>query len=123
MEEPIKISTGKYTREGKVDIDGNVWSIVLPGAGTELRLSQAQRRIKLLDAKIEKGDATEGDLDRYDELEALMYESFKKMLSDGTPENKSVNDWIENTPTAIIVQVFDDIKEAANGNKEASQSS
>lgn len=122
MAEPIKINTGKYKKDGKVDIDGNVWSIKLPGAGTELKLSQAQRRLKALDKKIESGTATEADLDKYDVLEKVMYDSFKDMLNDGTDGNEAVHKWIHETPTAIISQVFEDIKEQANGREESPRS-
>lgn len=119
MSEPIKVSTGKYRNEGKVEIDGNVWSIKLPGAGTELKLSQAQRRMERLDKKIKDGIVTDADLDMYDEYEMLMYTSFKDMLSDGTENNAAVAKWVEETPLAIIMAVFDDIKEVANGRTNA----
>ena len=63
MSQPIQISTSKYTKQGKVDIDGHVWEVKLPGAGTELRLSQAFRSSKLYTARIQSFDAR---LDAYD---------------------------------------------------------
>jgi hypothetical protein len=78
MAEPVKISTAKYANKGKVDIDGNIWDVVLPGAGTELRFSQASRacklygaRLELYDKKIEAGTATEEDLNKYEEYSNL----------------------------------------------------
>ncbi len=115
MAEAIKISTGKYTKEGKVDIDGNIWTIKLPGAGTEMKLSQAQRRLKLLDKKIEADTADEDDLDKYDKFEKVIFDTFKDMFKDGTKDNEKVKEWVEDTPIAIIVQVFEDVKKAADG--------
>jgi hypothetical protein len=115
MAEAIKISTGKYTKEGKVDIDGNIWTIKLPGAGTEMKLSQAQRRLKLLDKKIEADTADEDDLDKYDKFEKVIFDTFKDMFKDGTKDNDKVKEWVEDTPIAIIVQVFEDVKKAADG--------
>jgi hypothetical protein len=116
MAEAIKIANRK--RDIKVDIDGNIWSINLPGAGTELMLSQAQRRIKQLDRKVESGNATDEDLDEYDRLELTFYNLFRNMLSDGTEENASVHKWIDETPMAVIAQVFEEIKEQANGRRD-----
>lgn len=115
MAEAIKISTGKYTKEGKVDIDGNIWTIKLPGAGTEMKLSQAQRRLKLLYKKIEADTADEDDLDKYDKFEKVIFDTFKDMFKDGTKDNDKVKEWVEDTPIAIIVQVFEDVKKAADG--------
>jgi hypothetical protein len=115
MAEAIKISTGKYTKEGKVDIDGNIWTIKLPGAGTEMKLSQARRRLKLLDKKIEADTADEDDLDKYDKFEKVIFDTFKDMFKDGTKDNDKVKEWVEDTPIAIIVQVFEDVKKAADG--------
>lgn len=115
MAEPVKISTNKYTKQGKVDIDGKIWSVNLPGAGTELKLSQAQRRLKVLDKKVEAGDATEEDLDRYDGYEKTIYDVFFNMFKDSTDDNSEVKAWIEETPMAIIMLAFEEIKGKANG--------
>jgi hypothetical protein len=114
MAEPVKISTSKYKQNGKVDIDGKIWSVKLPGAGTELRLSQAQRRLKVLDKKIESDNATEEDLDRYDGYEKTVYDVFFNMFEDTTKDNSEVKAWIEDTPLAIIMLAFEDIKNQAN---------
>lgn len=133
MAEPIKVSTRKYTKEGKVDIDGNIWDVVLPGAGTELRFSQATRavklystRIELLDKKIEKGTITEEELDKYEEYskqyeenEQIVYEIFKGVFRDGSDDNAAVIKWIEETPTAVLMLAFEDVKEQANGKKDS----
>ena len=52
MAEPVKISTSKHIKEGKVDIDGHIWTVKLPGAKTELRMSQVFRDNKLYAARI-----------------------------------------------------------------------
>jgi ASC-1-like (ASCH) protein len=117
--EPIKINTGKYNKQGKVDVDGKIWSIKLPGAGTEMRLSQAQRRLTMLDQKVENKTATEEDLDKYDSYELVVYETFKSMFKDNTKNNSEVSKWVEETPLAIMVQVFEDLKEQANGRKDS----
>lgn len=125
MAEPIKISTSKYIKQGKVEIDRNLWEVVLPGAGTELRFSQASRacklhaaRIDLLDKKIDNGTITDSELDRYEESskkyeenEKIIYDIFHKTFQDGTKDNSSVKKWVDETPTAIIMLAFEDVKE------------
>jgi hypothetical protein len=128
MAEPIKISTSKYTKQGKVDIDGNIWDVVLPGAGTELRFSQASRackssaaRIELLDKKIDNGSITDKELDQYDEYvnkyednERVIYGIFQNTFRDGTKDNSDVKKWVNDTPTAIIMLAFEDVKHQSN---------
>lgn len=120
MSEPIKIVTSKYNKDGQVDIDGHIWTVKLPGAATELRLNQAQRRLQVIQKKIDKGDATEEDLDRYDEYEKTVYDAFRLMLRDTTEDNSEVNAWIDETPLVVIMLVFEDMKAQANGNTESS---
>lgn len=133
MAEPIKISTSKYTKQGKVDVDGNIWNVVLPGAGTELRFSQASRanksaaaRLELLDKKIDAGTITDQELDKYDEY-SKKYEQTEKTISevifnifrDGTKDNSDVKKWVNDTPLGIIILAFEDVKAQANdGNTE-----
>ncbi len=133
MAEPIKISTSKYTKEGKVEIDGHLWTVKLPGAGTELRLSQAFRgsklwsaRINSMDKKIDAGTSTDADLDKYEEYnnkynenEKIIFDFFSQMFQDGTEDNSEVKAWVENTPTSIIQQTFEDIKEQNDNNAKA----
>jgi hypothetical protein len=123
MAEPIRISTNKYTKKGKVEIDGKVWSVVLPGAGTELKLSQAQRRIKMLEKKVESGEATEVDLDNYDAYEKVIYDVFVNIFKDGTEDNSEVTAWINETPMSVISMALEDIKQAANGEDDGSKDS
>jgi len=125
MAEPIKISTKKYTKQGKVDVDGNIWEVKLPGAATELRLSQAFRGSKLwaarmskLDEKIDSGKISDSELDsyeeykeKYEENERIVFEFFSDMFQDGTEDNVSVKAWIDATPTLVIQAVFEDMKE------------
>lgn len=111
MSEIKTIDTTKYVKEGKVQIDGMLWSVVLPGAGKELEMSKAQRRIKLLDKKISNDDYTETDLDQYDKLEDYVYGFFKSIFKDSTKDNSEVEKWLDETPMAIIIKSFEDIKE------------
>ena len=125
MADPIKISTKKYTKQGKVDVDGNIWEVKLPGAATELRLSQAFRGSKLwaarmskLDEKIDSGKISDSELDsyeeykeKYEENERIVFEFFSDMFQDGTEDNVSVKAWIDATPTSVIQAVFEDMKE------------
>ena len=113
MTDTRKVDTSKYTKEGKVEVDGKLWTVKLPGAGTELRISKAQRRLAFLEKKIESGKYDEVDLDRYDELEQFMFDFFKGVFTDSTKDNSEVTEWIENTPGAIIIQAFEDIKTSA----------
>lgn len=128
MAEPIKINTGKYNKQGKVEIDGKIWSVRLPGAGTEMRLSQAFRRSKLyssrianLDKKIEAGNITDSELDsyeeycdRYDENEKIIFDFFLSFFKDSTKNNSEVKKWVNDTPTSIIELAFEDVKNQAN---------
>lgn len=137
MAQPLMINSSKYNKQGQVQVDGHLWTVVLPGAGTELRLSQAFRnsklfgtRIELLDKKIEAGTITEEDLDRYEEYckefeknEKVVYDFFKTMFKDETEDNSEVRDWVENTPSAIMMMAFEDIKEQANSEQEAKEES
>lgn len=109
----ISITTSDYLEEKHIMVDGKDWLIKLPGAGTELRISQAQRRIKLLDKMIEDGSATKEDFDKYDELENQTLELFNNMFNDGTPENTSVHEWVANTPMVVILAAFEEIKKQA----------
>lgn len=113
MSEPVKIDTGKYTKEGKVDIDGNIWTVVLPGAAKELQFSKNQRRMEFLSKKVEKGDVTEEDLDKLDALEDFALSFFKGIFKDDTEDNSKVGEWVDATPIAIIAAAFNDIKKAA----------
>src|SRR5687767_12605416 len=129
MSEPIKISTSKYTKQGQVDVDGNIWNVVLPGAGTELRFSQASRackmnaaRIQLLDKKIDNGSITSDELDKYEEYsksyesnESIVYQIFQNTFRDSTDDNSEVKKWINDTPTSIIMLAFEDVKSQASG--------
>lgn len=134
MAEPIKISTKKYNSKGKVDIDGNIWDVTLPGAGTEMRLSQCFRqskiytsRMSLVDKKIDNGTVTETDLntyqeysDKYEETQKSILDIFMSIFSDGTEENELVKKWINDTPTAILELAFQDVTNQANGKDENS---
>lgn len=137
MAEPIKISTSKYTKQGKVEIDGHLWTVKLPGAGTEMRLSQSFRkskgyaaRIELLEKKIDDGKASETDLDtydkvcaEYDENERFIMSVFTSIFQDDTKDNSEVKQWLEETPSGIIQMAFESIKESANGRSEPTESS
>ena len=73
----------------------------------------------MLDQKVENKTATEEDLDKYDSYELVVYETFKSMFKDNTKNNSEVSKWVEETPLAIMVQVFEDLKEQANGRKDS----
>lgn len=119
MTELIKVSTKNYKKSGKVDIDGNIWEVKLPGAATEMKLMQAQRRLSILEKKVKSGEATDEDLDRYDAFEKVAYDTFRGMFKDKTEDNSEVNKWIDETPMGIIVLAFESIKEQANGEESS----
>lgn len=128
MAEPTKIRTNN--KKGKVDIDGHIWSVVLPGAGTELRFSQASRacklymaRLEIIDKKIEAGTATEEDLDKYEdyskkyeENEKLVLDIFTNTFRDGTEDNSEVKKWVEDTPSVFIMKAFEDVRDQSASN-------
>lgn len=133
MSEPIKVSTSKYNKQGKVEVDGHLWTVKLPGAGTELRMSQMEReqraceaRLKNLEKKLDDGTATDEEIDRYEELAKKShdltqesYEVFFQSFNDGTPENKSVKKWLDETSPTVIFLTFRDIKEGGDKSNTA----
>lgn len=133
MAEPIRVNTSKYTKSGKVEVDGMVWNVKLPGAGTELRMGQVQReaktteaRIKNLENKLDNGTATDEEIDRFEELcnrsLRLQKESmavFLSVFNDGTKDNASVKKWLDETPSAIQFRVFEDVKNGGEAKNEA----
>jgi len=132
MTEPLKISTSKYTKTGKVDIDGNIWNITVPGAGTELRFSQASRacklyqaRLDLLDKKIADKTITNEELDsyedyakKYEDNEKIIFDIFSAVFTDDK-DNSSVHKWIDETPTTIIMRAFEDARGQSDGQESA----
>lgn len=116
MSDIKKINTSKYITEGKVEVDGKIWDVVLPGAGTELKMGKMQRRADFLAKKVESGTATEEDLDRLDNIEDEYLNLFKNIFRDATKDNSEVSEWVEKTPTAVIMQAIEDIREQANEN-------
>lgn len=128
MAQPLKISTTKYIQHGKVEIDGHIWTVKMPGAGTELRYSQAQRaeklygsRLELLNKKIDSGTITEEELDKYEEYSAkyeenerIIYDIFKQIFQDGTKDNSEVNKWLEETSLSLIILAFNEIEQNAD---------
>jgi hypothetical protein len=132
MTEPLKISTSKYTKTGKVDIDGNIWNITVPGAGTELRFSQASRacklyqaRLDLLDKKIADKTITNEELDsyedyakKYEDNEKIIFDIFSAVFTDDK-DNSSVHKWIDETPTTIIMRAFEDARGQSDGQEPA----
>jgi hypothetical protein len=116
-----QIKTSDYTKVYDIEVDGEHWQMKSPGAGDELIMGQAQRRMKLLNAKIDNGTATSEDLDLYDELEKSMFDLVTKIFKDTTPDNHNVKKWVLNTPMQVIIKAIESIKtqvqkEADNGN-------
>lgn len=114
MSDIKKLDTSKYVTDGKVEVDGKIWEVVLPGAGTELKMTKMRRRTDFLSKKVENGTATEEDLDRLDAMEDEFFNFFKGIFKDSTDDNSEVNEWIEKTPMALIMQAIEDIREQAN---------
>lgn len=118
----IQIKTNELNKVYKIEVDGEAWEMRSPGAGDELRLGQAQRRITQIDKKIKDGTATDADYDLYDQLERTMYDVFTNMFKDSTEDNSHVKEWIKNTPMAIITTAITSIKDqivASEDKKEA----
>lgn len=113
-EKRLKLDTSKTKKRGFVEVDGMVWEIVLPGSGAELELSRAQRRLKLLDRKIDDGSATEADYDKYDELESYIVTFMKSMFKDKTKDNSEVNKWVDETSVYDMYVYFKGIQDQAN---------
>lgn len=119
-----EIKTSDYVKTYDILVDGNSWTMKAPGAGDELAMSQATRRAKLLEKKIEDGSAVESDFDLYDKLESKIFSMFEKIFNDGTSENTSVKNWVSATPISVINDIFEDIKKQIGKNgKESVQTS
>lgn len=113
-----EIKTSNYVKSKKILVDGNTWTMTVPGAGDELALSQAQRRMKMLQSKLESGTATESDYDLMDKLESRTYDMFVKIFKDETKDNSQVKEWVNATPLEVIGAIFQDIKKQAEENKD-----
>lgn len=121
-----EIQTGKYVKPKKILVDDMEWTMFAPGAGDELAMGQANRRIQLLDKKIKDGTAEEKDYDKYDELENRIYDIFLKVFKDSTDDNSEVAAWIKETPMTVLYAVMEDIKkqtEAKEDNESATEES
>lgn len=110
-----QIKTSEHQKTKKILIDGNEWTMKSPGSGTQLRLSQLQRRYELLSKKLEGGAATLEDMDKMDEFENSMLDYYASIFNDGTAENLQVKNWIAensfetiNAITAEITKQTDD---------------
>lgn len=113
-----EIKTGNYLKPFKVLIDGMEWEVRPTGAGDELALGQAKRRMEFLERKMQSKNETEEDLTLYDSLEQKMYDLFfTKVFKDGTPDNTHVKKWLESTPMAVIMAIFEEIKSQAESKK------
>jgi hypothetical protein len=115
------IDTGKYKTKQKILVDGKSWTLIGVGAGTELALNQSQRRAKIIEKKVESGEATEDDLDRLDQLENKMFQMFRGVFKDNTEDNSEVEAWLQQTPMPVIYAILEDIKnqvEAGEAKKE-----
>lgn len=116
-----EIKTSNYITSKKVLVDGQEWTITAPGAGDELALSQADRRSKMLQKKIEAGTAGEDDYDLYDKLEERMFKLFTKIFRDSTPDNSQVKAWLETTPMAVIYAIMEDVRRQAEEKEKNEQ--
>jgi hypothetical protein len=123
MAEVARIPSNNDTKQRTITVEGKVWSVVLPGAGTEMRFSQASRacklagaRIALLDKKIDNGTITEEELDKYEEYsknyeenEKLLIGIFMNVFKDGSKNNSHVADWMDRTPSSEMMEKFTEI--------------
>lgn len=117
MNDIVKIDTKRYAKiDPKVDIDGNIWSIHMPGAGKSMEYTKLQRLAKVLYRKVESNTHTEDDAKRLDEIEDWTIEFFLGVFRDDTPDNADVRKWLEETPAPFIMQAFEDVQEQAKKN-------
>lgn len=114
-----EIKTSNYIKSKKILVDGEEWTMHPPGAGDELALSQGKRRAERLEKKIQDGTATDEDYDTYDRIENNMYNIFRKMFKDSTPENSQVNKWLDTTPMVVVMAILEDISKQAVVKQEA----
>jgi len=105
------IKTADYIKPVSVNMDGKSWTMTAPGAGTELKMGQIQRRLGLLEKKVENNTANEEDLDKYDRLESETYGYFKKLFKDSTEDNSEVEEWLQATPIGVVYAIIEDIKD------------
>lgn len=110
------IDTSSFRQSGLVDVDGKIWTVVLPSAKAELQISRSQRRQKLLDRKIEDGTATEADFNEYDNLEEFGYTTLKNVFRDSTPDNAEVENWFGTNSLSVIIAAIESIKDQVRDN-------
>lgn len=106
----IEINTENYVKPKNILIDGKSWTMTAPGAGDEMALSQATRRIQQIENKIKSSTATDSDYDLYDAMEAKIYNLFQKIFRDTTEDNSEVKSWLENTPMSVVEAVIKEVK-------------
>lgn len=115
---PIPIKTSKYVKTLKVDIDGNIWDMRSIGGADQMAIGQAERRVNFLQSKIDKGEATEADLDLYDQLEVKVVSIVSKLFSDGSDRNSQVKEWLAGIPLSTVFKIIEDIVEQSEKNDE-----
>lgn len=113
-----EIKTADYTKVYKIKVDGKEWTVKRFGAGYELSLSQASRRIKMIGRKIENDTATEEDYNTYDRLEEKLMLMFSDIFNDGTKDNAGVKEWVKATPSEVLMSIFQDVTKQLYNSKE-----
>lgn len=116
-----EINTKKYLNDLTVDIDGMVVRVTLPGAGTELALSQSQRRLSMLSKKFDSGEADMEDIEAMEKYEKGYLEYFAGIFRDDTEDNSKVSAWVNSTPAAVIMAMLEDIKGQSKKKQEAKE--
>jgi hypothetical protein len=116
-----EIKTGNYLKQRKILIDGNEWTMTAPGAGDELALGQARRRVELIQKKVDGGTAVEADYDMYDRLEDKMFNTFSRMFKDTTEDNSQVTSWLNATPMVVIYAIMEDIKKQVESSESEAE--
>lgn len=109
-----EIKTDKFKKERKVLIDGIEATVQQVGAGTQLTLSQTERRLELINRKLKAGysdlEQMERDISQAEKLEDKMFDFFNQVIRDGSEDNATIKAWIDHTPLEVIQATFEEMQ-------------
>ena len=109
----LEITTAKQPQQ-QVKVDGFVYTVRKPGAGESYFLSQAQRNVQKLKAKIDAETATDDDKQQYEKLATKALKVATTLFdAQGNDEAQDHFDRLEaEVLFKVIEQVFNELDES-----------
>lgn len=96
----VSISTKDFVKVKKIQIDGQDWDFIAPGAGLSLELSRLAREVT------ENKDATAQEQTAMIET---MFEYYGSIFRDSTKDNSQVKKWLRSTPIESLPLIVAEI--------------